>query len=309
MVHFSIPKRIDPFPQRYRTVLTTAFSGAVPTSVSSLQAIARLNSIYLPVTGGNWPGSVPAISTLKPTGFDRLMSIYAYRLFRVVASRIVVEVTPIADVDTVLVTITPSTSSSNPPGASEAMSTELTRFKQISRGQPASSNRVTNKISVSTLMGVRPQAIEDDMSGSFTGTYNANPGVALYWTVWIKNISGANFNTAVTYTVRLEHDVICWADTQATDPPLFEGMRMRSESVAADSTIQIAKQELPVQAVEHTTSSPVRGYQDMEDMLNPHAVRNDLGNARTPTSALLLKAYERALAKEAARAADDKTGW
>ncbi len=221
MVHYANPRRIDPFPQRYRTVLTTAFRGEFGTGAAAFHQMCRLNSPFQPFDGLDWPGANPATSGLNATGFTRLCNVYAYRLFRVLSSRIVVEISTVADVDTVLVTITPTSSSSNPPTAQAALSQEFTTYKQITRGQPQSSCRVVNKMSQNLLLGVRQAAIEDDLSGSFTGSYMGYPGNVLYWVVNIVNLNSEAFNTGVGYTVRLEHDVEFWGDTQGTDPDLI----------------------------------------------------------------------------------------
>ncbi len=228
MVHYANPRRIDPFPQRYRTVLTTAFRGELGTGDSAFHLITRLNSPYLPFDTFSWPGANPGTTGLNATGFQRLCNVYAYRLFRVLSSRIVIEISTVADVDTLLVTVTPTSSGSNPPTAQAALSQEFTTYKQITRGQPMSSCRVVNKMSQNLLLGVRQQAIKDDLSGSFTGSYEGYPADQLYWVVNIVNLNSESFNTGVGYTVRLEHDVEFWGDTQGTDPALLETKQFRS---------------------------------------------------------------------------------
>jgi hypothetical protein len=210
-------RRIDPFPQRWRTVLTTAIRGNIPAGTGPVLRYVRLNSCNTPFASASWPGALPAIGTLNPTGFTKLCNANFYQNFRVHASRIKIEVAPVADIDVMVTTVTPSLLISTPADTASAQAQQFTVTKIIQRGQPSRDSTLTNKISCATLLGVTERAITDDLSFNNTGSYAQNPLVVSYWIVNMVREDGAVTNSNIGYRVLVEHDVEFWGDSTGQD--------------------------------------------------------------------------------------------
>jgi len=213
---YSNPRRIMPLPPRFRTVMFTGFKGVFAASVNSYQAFCKLNCVSLPFIGGGWSNSVPLITTLQPAGLSAIFNSSLYNRFRVIASRLVVVVSPENAADIILTTISPSGFANTPATAPVAISQPYTTTKTISYATPLKDRTIINRVSVAQFLGVRPQAIQDDLSGQFIGNIISgspvDPSSTHYWVVNFMREDGGSIASSVSFDVRLEHDVEFFGD-------------------------------------------------------------------------------------------------
>jgi len=184
--------------------------------------IARLNSLNTPWAGGGWVGALPAIATLNPISFTALCNQFLYQNYRVLGSRISFQMAPETALDVMFVTITPSDVASLPASTQTAIGQPYTRSKMISATAPVSSQTVVNKMSVSTLNGIRPEAVLDDVSGAFFGTYTTPPLDGEYWNVNFVPADGTVTSGPVSYVAQIQYDVEFFADSISQNPALVE---------------------------------------------------------------------------------------
>lgn len=248
-IWYAVPGRLDPFPPRFRTTLTCAIRGAIPAGTGPLTYFARMNSPYLPFASGTWVNATPAIATLNSTGFSSICNLNLYQNYRCFASRIMVEFAPVADIDIMNVSVTPSAVPTTPSSFPVAIGQPYTKSKTIQRGQPARDCTIINKISQSTLFGVPQQAIVDDMSGQAYGTYASFPNDTNYWVVNFARADNSTTNSVVNYRVIVQFDVEFFADSSAINPetamatlvPLVHPMTSQPQ-VNPESTEKLTKQ-------------------------------------------------------------------
>lgn len=224
IVHWRNPKVIDPFPQRYRTVMTIAFEGYIAAGTGPALYYIRGNSVWIPASGGGFTNILPAIATTQPTGYSNLVNATFFQAWRVHGSRIVYQIAPEAAVDTCNLTITPSFLVTQPASVQLALSQQFTKSKMVSESQPEGSQTIVNKITTARLFGVRPQAIEDDLSGQFYGTVAGAPANPWYWVI---NYAPSNVAVSVNKTpfkFKVEYDIELFADSTADN---LETMRAR----------------------------------------------------------------------------------
>lgn len=217
-VWYANPRRIDPFPPRYRTTLTAVMRGAIATGTGPVDYIAYMNSPLLPFAPFSWNSTAPSKASLNATGFSALCNANLYQNFRVLGSRIKVEVAPVADVDVMIVTLTPSAVISSPVTTAAALGQPYTRTKMIQRGQPARDSTLVNKMSVATILGVEPRAIIDDMSGQEFGSYASQPVDLQYWHLNFVREDNNVTNSNIGYIVSIQYDVEFFADGAALNP-------------------------------------------------------------------------------------------
>jgi hypothetical protein len=218
LVIYKNPARNTPYPRRYRTIVKTSMSGYVAAGTGATRYFARMNSVYLPFNGGGWAALTPAAATVKPTGLSHLFAADFYNLARVISSRIKVIYSPGDAADTVQLTVTPSSTNLFPATVEAASGQDYNKFKQITIGTPLSSQTVTNEVSQSLLLGVREQAIQDDLSGQFTCSYLSHPVQTMYWVVNFRPDNGGVTAQPAAISVILEHDVELWANADANQP-------------------------------------------------------------------------------------------
>jgi len=209
---------VSPFPPRYRTSVTTALRGYINSGTGAVTWYCKMNSAHLPFVGGGWPNALPVVTTLKPTGFPQVCNATFYTLFRVLKSKIRIQVSPGDAADSVQVTVTPSGSSSEPASAAIAMGQRRTKWKQVQIGTPMSSQTVTNEVSQADFLGVPDSAIENDLSGDFIGSYNSDPAVTMFWVVnWTPDNAGVS-STVCSLSIILEQEIEFFGETAASQP-------------------------------------------------------------------------------------------
>jgi len=155
IIQWQNPRVRDPLPQRFRTVFTFAFEGHIAPGTGAQRYYIRGNGMTTPANGGGWTNASPNITTTNPTGLTRLFNFESYQLYKVYGSRINVQFSPQAQVDSVNLAVTPSFANTQPASYQQAMGQQFTRDKLITEGTPISSQRVVNKVTTHRLYGVR----------------------------------------------------------------------------------------------------------------------------------------------------------
>jgi hypothetical protein len=218
LIIYKNPSRNTPFPRRYRTVVKTSMNGFINSGTGAIKYYCKMNSVNLPMAGGGWTNLAPAAATIRPTGLAQVFHASFYNLARVLSSKITVQVSPGDAADAMQVSITPSSSNTLPSSVERAMGQDYTTWKQICIGTPQRSQTVTNEVSQSELLGVREQAIEDDLSGEFICGYNADPVQTLWWVINFEPDNGGVLAAIAAVSVVLEHEVELWGNADANQP-------------------------------------------------------------------------------------------
>lgn len=221
LVIWKNPKVRDFFPQRFRTIMQCAFDGYIPVGSGGTTYYIRGNSLYLPAFGGSWPNALPAVATINPTGYGNLVNATFFQQWRVLGSRISVQLMPEAAVDTTIITVTPSFLANQPSSPELAMAQQFTKDREVSESQPLSSQTVVNKMTTHRLLGVRKQAVLDDLSGQFYGGVAVYPSNLWYWVI---NYTNANRSVTINktpYRVRIEYECELFGDATADNLELF----------------------------------------------------------------------------------------
>jgi hypothetical protein len=196
-------------------------NGYINSGTGAVLYFAKMNSVNLPFAGGGWNALLPAPATIRPTGLAQVFHANFYNLARVLSSRIRVVLSPGDIADNMHVSITPSSTSTLPSSVERAMGQDYTTWKQITVGTPTASQTVRNEVSQSELLGVREQAIEDDLSGEFICAYNADPAQTLYWVVNMEPDNGGVTTSVTAMSVVIEHEVELFANADANQPEAF----------------------------------------------------------------------------------------
>jgi len=215
LVVWKNPRVRDFFPQRFRTIMQMTFDGYIPVGSGGTTYYIRGNSLYLPAFGGGFPNALPAIATLSPTGYGNLVNATFFQHWRVMGSRITVQFLPEAAVDTTILTVTPSFLANQPASVALAMGQQFTRDREIAESQPMGSQIVVNKMTTHRLLGVRKQAILDDLSGQFYGGVAAYAGNQWYWVINYTNANRSVTINKLPYRVRIEYDCELFGDSTA----------------------------------------------------------------------------------------------
>lgn len=188
------PISSSPLPPKFRTKFLSTISGGIAPGAFAFSTYSvGLNSTYLPfnIAGATtaFPATMfPAKATLDPTGYVSILNQYAYRQCRVLASKIKVSMGTSATTDTLSVSVAPSIIIGQPtstwisrqqPFAKNAVFT----YSQDPRGDLNVQNQIENYVTVADVVGVRPEAILDDMSGDYFHAWNNSPGDVITWTI------------------------------------------------------------------------------------------------------------------------------
>jgi len=213
---YANPRRLMPFPPRFRTIMTTSTKGYVSSGTGQLLWYCRMNGVNLPFSGGGWNNGLPAIATLQPTGLKSVWNTDLYNRYRVISSRITLVLSPQATADTTLVTITPSVFANSPSTNYSALAQPLTVHKTVSANTAPGARTLINRVSTSQLLGVRSQAIEDDLSGQFIGNIISgsavDPVAMHYWIVNFYTEDGTVYGGNIVFDCQLEHEVEFFGD-------------------------------------------------------------------------------------------------
>jgi hypothetical protein len=64
-----------------------------------------------------------------------------------------------------------------------------------------------HSISQAKFLGVRPQAIQDDLSFKYCGNYNSAPSTPLYWSVQVETGDNAILNSPLEVRIQMLYHV------------------------------------------------------------------------------------------------------
>jgi len=197
--------------------MVCTITGQINTSTSPIAFLpllytSQLNNIDTPFdTGLNaWTGSGLSVTTTQPTGLSSIFSTRCYQRFRVFAAKTSVRFQPgnlLDQPQCVIIPLTPDT-----VYLGDTYYSVMSQPYAKTTSWTASNNKhwLSNKISVSKLMGCSSLALKDDLSGNFYGTLASSPAQSCYWRYYISDQSGNLFSNAVGYQVRNEYWVEFW---------------------------------------------------------------------------------------------------
>lgn len=204
-----------PLPPRYITKVETTNQWYITSGAGSLPLVfeVKLNSLLTP---WNTTNPIPAgqvtyaANLLYPLGVPNLLNATMYGSFRVFRSDCEVMVIPEATGnDSINTCIMPAETGISTWTANSAMNRPFA--KTFIQFPGAASKKITNSITVPTLVGISPQAIKDDVSSSYRGTIASDPSNLLKWYIYAWDSSGnaltgangstVNFSAKVTYYV------------------------------------------------------------------------------------------------------------
>lgn len=214
VIKYTSPRQL-PFPPRYICKMVCTITGqinsaALPVS-PPLFYTSYINSLANPFdTGQLFPGSGLSVTSTAPVGLGSIFSTRCYQRYRVFAAKTSMRLQPgnlMDQIQAVIIPLTPDTIFS-----SDTYFTVMAQPYAKTTSWTASNNRhwLTNKISVSKLMGVSSQAIKDDMSGNFYGTIINPPAQQCYWRYYINDQVGMAFSAPIGYQVKNEYWVEFW---------------------------------------------------------------------------------------------------
>lgn len=231
----------------------SSIAGWIPAGTGTNQYFVRGNSVYLPWIGGNWANALPAIATTNPQGYASLVNADIYQKWRVISSRIKIQLQPEAAVDNVICSVTPTFLAAQPATVEKALAHEFSRSANISMSQPTGSQTIVNKITTHRLLGVRKQALLDDLSGQYIGATAATP--LLTWS-WLINFDTSDKTVTINrlaYRVDMEYDVELFGDSAGADFPFAEtgGYQLPAPDRAVpDSSAELLKKYTAARVLE-----------------------------------------------------------
>lgn len=152
-----------------------------------------------------------------PNGYSSLANQELYQKYRVLSSRIKVVFSPQAQVDSMVVCVTPSFSPSTPANVATAQDVQFTMTKSVQEGTPIGSQMVVNRIATHQLLGVRAQAILDDLSGQFNSAYNGTPANAWSWVINIALADNVVSVNPIPYRIEMEWEIEFFGDSTGQD--------------------------------------------------------------------------------------------
>lgn len=211
----------EPMPPRYRSSLEIDYTGYLTASAaSSFVTAVSLNKIYQPgtlsVTGSTAIGSSPwnldssYSATTNPQGYSNLIynasttgGIYTY--YKVLKSRITLEVYPVAYTDNLLASIT-AIIGNNPPSSFTAAQAD--RFTKKGAFTPSQSvrNRLILTVKPWDLHGVSKEAWINDESGEFGSMVPGTaPTAPSNFVIWLLTSSAANLGNQCSFRIRVRY--------------------------------------------------------------------------------------------------------
>lgn len=203
-----------PFPSRYKCRFETNVYGYLSSGTNSGYYAAKLNSITFPLNQAPiLPNSTPPVTVQQPTGYSSLVNTFLYTKWRVYNSRITVEFLPESLTDTIQAVVVPvSNTGVMTPTTAFAMNQPFAKSGLMSASKDDHNARgggseIISSMTQHKLLGVRSQAIEDDLSGQFTGGYMTDPTSLMVWQISWATPDSVNLSANCKYRVRIEHFV------------------------------------------------------------------------------------------------------
>lgn len=213
LVYLSKMSNPSPVAARMFTSFSVQNQGYIPAAAATQGYFqVSMNCPQLPfstattVSGTTLPNPVTAIATQNPIAWSSFSSINMYATYRCVASKIQIRVIPSALTDPLAIMVYPaipgsalnySVADSMPYGKSWLVTSEK-----------GDRNWLTAYADVGKLTGVSPQAVRDDVSGTFTGTAaGTKPGRLYSWYVLYNDLLQSNIGAKVGLDVRVTYYV------------------------------------------------------------------------------------------------------
>lgn len=219
VITYMSPSRM-PFPPRYRTIMSCEVQSIVPSATAASGRYAcGLNYLIHPfiTVSGSSPfpvGTLPTVASLNPTGLTQIFNNAFYNAYRVYGSAIYITCCPTNGQDIIEMTVTPSGVDNLPATTTSAMSQPYTKDKMfaVSKAIGKTGDILSNYITQHKFCGVTRRAVEDDLSGAFTGSLTGvpPPNNQLMWVINWNDVSGVNLNGNLLFTVRIKYYVEFW---------------------------------------------------------------------------------------------------
>lgn len=201
------PKGV-PFPPRFQTHMKASIVGNIVAATAPAVYSFIGNSPYLPFSGGGWPGVLTAsTATLMAAGFRNLCSSTGpYQNYRVFSSTARIRMISGALTDIVTYTLQPIVANFGPPTTVADAIAESRCISTRTQGG-AMLTQLQKTVDATTLFGVTPIAIKNDVSGIFSAAYNASPTQIFGWYVCWTTQNGGTLGAALAYEVDVMFDV------------------------------------------------------------------------------------------------------
>jgi len=175
----------------------------------------KLNSCYQPffnvTTGITWGNLTP--STYNPAGFSQLLNATFYQSFVVYDTLMEVDITPQSVVDSVICTVTPSTTSGTPATVGAAMAHPFTKQQTFASGRVYKLGDYPLKIRMPPhkFLGIPFRNYLNDTSGNYVGAYDADPPNLYPVVVNIETGDNATLSNPLEVRVRMTYWVKIYA--------------------------------------------------------------------------------------------------
>lgn len=211
-------KSLLPYPERYRAKFHCDIAGYFPASLASTtQYFVQLNGLFHPFASGGWPNALPLISTVAPMGLSNLLNSAYYTRYRVLGAKISFAMQSASVGDNFQVTITPGFQNNLPATTYTAMTIPFNKQKVFTQAQ--SQSPLTHYITQHELLGVRKQAIEDDLSGNYQGSAGTNCATSLYYVINVSCLDQTTTAAKASYICRMTYYAELWgnANQEATE--------------------------------------------------------------------------------------------
>lgn len=205
---------VSPLPPRYRTKFTAEFYGSTTSGVGSGDYgwIFPMNSMFQPLNRGTTGLSIQlpsgaSLATFTPTGLSQLLNGAAYTNYRVLSSKFEIDVVPQSIQDSAVVAITPAQITISPVSVANAMSQPYTKIADFSQGRPLAKGKImhSNYRTMHEVMGVSPQAIENDLSASTWAGIGSDPSILWTWIVNMETLDNTQLNQPLEVHARITY--------------------------------------------------------------------------------------------------------
>jgi len=218
MIIYRAPTRL-PYPPKFMTKLYTGITGVYASGDTSLVNQVGMNFVYLPfyVHGLNaaftdFAGSLQTLTTLNPVGYSDLCNSALYSSYRVIASKIKVQLIPSETTDTALLVVVPTIGQYDSGGnsivpsvissATEAQDVPFSKDKLVAANQQGSAIRST--MSSPKMFGLTKKQYMDD-EYAYSSAYNARPVNYALWNICMETADAAVTTGTIAYRIDVEY--------------------------------------------------------------------------------------------------------
>lgn len=204
-----------PLPNMYFTkfIAAGAFYSGSGMGTGSNQFNYKLNSLYLPFA--NAGGSVTFlgglnIATFQCPGYSNLLNANMYTKYLVLGTKFEFSAMPQSVADNVIVTASVSTTGGTPANVGTAVQKPWTRSLHISVGKETGNKGdypIKMYIPIHKYMGLPKILYQNDQSGQWMGTYNADATNTLEIVTNVSTGDGDVYSLPIEYRVRITYYV------------------------------------------------------------------------------------------------------